>query len=132
MSADAFLDTNILLYAVSTSKSEHEKRLRARDLLTSDSIGFSTQVFAEFYVNATQKLSPRLSHDEAVAILPPLQSLPVQSITNTVVFSAFSIRKRYEISYWDAAIVAAALELECETIWSEDLNDGQSYDNVIV
>jgi predicted nucleic acid-binding protein len=40
--------------------------------------------------------------------------------------------ERYTISYWDAAIVAAAEALNCETVYSEDLNNGQVYGGVRV
>ena len=39
---------------------------------------------------------------------------------------------RHGISYWDAAILAAARMLECDAVYSEDLNEGQSYDGVLV
>jgi predicted nucleic acid-binding protein len=132
MSVEAMLDTDVLLYAVSTAASERHKRERARALLGSPSVGFSTQVFAEFYVNATRKTAPRLSHEQAVAILTPLRELPVQPLTAEVVWSAFDLRRRFGISYWDAAILAAARCLGCRTVWSEDLQDGRDYDGVTV
>ena len=45
---------------------------------------------------------------------------------------AFEIKTRYGIRYWDAAIIAAALELGCKTVYSEDMNDGQDYGGVRV
>jgi len=132
MSAEVFIDSNVLLYAVSTAKAERAKRDCARELMSSPAVGFSTQVFAEFYVNATRKRSPRLSHHQAVAILDPLKALPVQPLTVEVVWDAFAIRERYGLSYWDAAIIASARALGCRTVWSEDMNDGQDYGGVVV
>jgi predicted nucleic acid-binding protein len=132
MNAEALLDTNVLLYAVSTARNERAKRDRARELLVSRAVGFSTQVFAEFYVNATRKRFPRLKHEEAVAILAPLKALPVQPLTLEVVWAAFAVRDLHGISYWDAAIIGAAQLLGCKTVWSEDLNDGQDYGGVVV
>ncbi len=40
------------------------------------------------------------------------------------------IRRKFQVSHWDATIIAAALELGCNTLYSEDLNHGQSYDGV--
>ena len=37
-----------------------------------------------------------------------------------------------EIAYWDAAIVTAAKQMGCQTVYSEDLNSGQNYDGVTV
>jgi predicted nucleic acid-binding protein len=42
------------------------------------------------------------------------------------------MHERYQISYWDAAIMAAAKELSAGVVFSEDLNHGQSYDGVVV
>jgi predicted nucleic acid-binding protein len=132
MSADALLDSNVLLYAVSTHPAERKKRDRARALLASAGVGFSTQVFSEFYDNATRKRAPRLTHAEALAILEPLRTLPVQSITKEVVWEAFRLSNRYQLRFWDSAILAAARALGCNTVWSEDLNDGQQYDGIQV
>jgi predicted nucleic acid-binding protein len=49
-----------------------------------------------------------------------------------VFWLALEVRKRYQISYWDSAIIAAAAELGCETVYSEDLNHGQLYAGVRV
>jgi predicted nucleic acid-binding protein len=48
------------------------------------------------------------------------------------VLDAIEIQKRYQISFWDAMIVRSAAQLNCEIIWSEDLNPGQMYEGVQV
>lgn len=53
MTIDAFIDTNVLLYAVSNSAKEIEKKWLARALLERKNFGLSAQVLQEFYVNAT-------------------------------------------------------------------------------
>lgn len=130
MHADFFHDTNILLYAASTAKSEKRKRDQARDLLAMEGGGLSVQVQAEFYVNATGKF--HLPHGQVIAILESLESYPVVALTEAVFWAALGIKERYQVSYWDAAIIAAALELGCHTIYSEDLNPGQNYAGVLV
>jgi predicted nucleic acid-binding protein len=57
---------------------------------------------------------------------------PVQELTRPLLQASLEARKRYAISYWDAAIVEAARTLGCATVLSEDLNDGQDYDGVTV
>src|SRR6185436_17039704 len=57
MTIDAFIDTNVLLYAVSNSAKEIEKKWLARGLLEKKNFGLSVQVLQEFYVNATWKLA---------------------------------------------------------------------------
>jgi len=130
MHAEFFIDTNILLYAASTAKSEEQKRAKARELLAMEGGGLSVQVQAEFYVNATTKF--KLPHDKVVGILESLDSYPVLALTEAVFWAALQIKGRYQLSYWDSAIIAAALELGCHTVYSEDLNHGQSYAGVRV
>jgi predicted nucleic acid-binding protein len=130
MHAEFFLDTNILLYAASSAKSEQDKRTKARELLAMDGGGLSVQVQAEFYVNATGKF--KLPHDKVLGILESLDSYPVLALTEAVFWAALQIKERYQLSYWDAAILAAALELGCHTVYSEDLNHGQNYAGVRV
>lgn len=130
MHAEFFFDTNILLYAASGAVNETAKRMVARDLLARDGGGLSVQVLAEFYVNATAKF--KLPEDKVIRILESLENYPVIPISESVFWSALEIRKRHQISYWDSAIIAAALELGCETVYSEDLNHGQLYAGVRV
>ena len=130
MNAEVFLDTNILLYAASSAKSEQRKRIKARELLAMEGGGLSVQVQAEFYVNATTKF--KLPHDKVVRILESLDSYPVLAVTEGVFWAALQIKERYRLSYWDSAIIAAAVELECHTVYSEDLNHGQSYAGIRV
>ena len=65
MSVDAFLDTNVLIYAVSSSYAEAEKKERALELIMGTDFGLSTQVLQEFYVNVTQKIAKPLAPDDA-------------------------------------------------------------------
>lgn len=130
MRAEFFIDTNILLYAASSAKSEQDKRAKARELLAIRGGGLSVQVQAEFYVNATMKF--KLSHDKAVGILESLDAYPVVAVTETIFWAALQIKNRYQLSYWDSAIIAAALELGCHTVYSEDLNHRQTYAGIRV
>ena len=51
---------------------------------------------------------------------------------STLLLAALELKARHQLSYWDAAIVAAAQALGAATLFSEDLNDGQSYGSVVV
>jgi predicted nucleic acid-binding protein len=57
---------------------------------------------------------------------------PVLTPTPSLVFRALDLTQRYQIRYYDAAILAAAQELGCQTLYTEDLNHGQTYDTVQV
>ena len=130
MRADSFLDTNILLYAASGKEHESAKRLVARELLEREGVGFSVQVLAEFYVNATSKL--KLPEDQILRVLDQLTKYPVLPLDESIFWSALESRRRYGISYWDSSILAAAIQLGCGTVYSEDLNHGQVYAGVKV
>jgi predicted nucleic acid-binding protein len=128
-----FVDTNILLYAISGDSDERTKATRANELLSSRDIGLSVQVLQEFYVQATRDTRPdRLTHEQAAALVDSFRRFPVQETTVAVMLAAMSTRQRFGISYWDAAILEAARTLGCQVVLSEDLSDGQDYTGVRV
>lgn len=132
MTAAYFVDTNVLLYSVSTMPDEAEKRGVARQILTRSDIGFSVQVLQEFYVQAIRHAPEPVPHEVAVNCIRSWLRFPVQEQTTHILTAALETKARYQISYWDAAIVEAARILKCHTLWSEDLSDGQNYGGVRV
>ena len=128
-----FVDTNVLLYAVSHAPGDSGKRQHARTLLEAPDLVLSAQVFGEFYTQATRSTRPsHLSHQEAADFLDGLLHVRVEPITRQVVRDALSLKERFQINYWDAAILAAARLAGCDVIYTEDLNDGQDYGGVRV
>jgi predicted nucleic acid-binding protein len=128
-----FVDTNVLLYAVSTAPAEAEKTGRARELLAAEDLALSVQVLQEFYVQATRpSRTGRLSHEQASKLVEAFLRYPALDVSVELMRAAFDTAARFGISYWDAAIVEAARRLGCKTVLSEDLADGQSYGGVTV
>ena len=128
-----FVDTNVLLYAISSHPAEAHKAERARSLLNESDLALSVQVLQEFYVQATRSSLPAaLSHDSAVALIRSLLRFPVQETTLPLMQAAMATRARWQIAYWDAAIIEAARALGCEILLSEDLQHGQDFDGVLV
>jgi predicted nucleic acid-binding protein len=128
-----FVDTNVLLYAVSTAPGEASKTNVARGLLDADDLALSVQVLQEFYVQATRAgRSGRLSHEQAALLVESWLRFPVQQTTVLLLRGALEVRQRHRLSYWDAAIVEAARLLECDTLLSEDLAHGRAYEGVRV
>ena len=126
-------DTNILLYAVSVNPSEAAKKAQALEVLGEDSLAISVQVLAEFYHQATRRSRPgRLTHDGALQFLDRFAEIPVQPITYDIFRRATELCNRFRISYWDAAILAAAAALGCDAVYSEDMSDQQDYDGIRV
>jgi|SRR5690242_11581222 len=128
-----FVDSNILIYAVASDRDERSKSERALAVLAHGDLATSVQVLHEFYVQATKPTrDSRLSHEQAVAVIQALCQFPVQELTVDLLQSALATKQRYQISYWDAAIIEAARSLGCREVLSEDLNDGQDYGGVRV
>ena len=128
-----FVDTNVLLYAVSTAEGEKAKASVALELLDADDLALSVQVLQEFYVQATRAgKDDRLSHDQAATLVESFFRFRVQENTVSVMRGALETRHRFRISYWDAAIIEAARALGCEEVLSEDMSDGQDYGGVVV
>lgn len=128
-----FVDTNVLLYAVSSRADEARKAERARALLNEADLALSVQVLQEFYVQATRPgANSPIAHDAAVAFVRTLERFPLQEQTSALMHAAFATRNRYGISYWDAAIVEAARMLGCHQVLTEDLQHGQDLGGIRV
>ncbi len=126
-----FLDTNILLYSISRNPAESLKRERAIALLDDDSNAISIQVLQEFYVQATRSgRVDAIPHELAAGLIESWTRFRVQEMNLEVLRTALRIRQTYRFSFWDSAIIAAALTLGCDRIYTEDLTDGQSIDGV--
>ena len=130
MSVDAFLDTNVLIYAVSSAPAESAKKERALELISHADFGLSAQVLQEFYVNVTGKIALPLMPDEAVALLEQFRNFPVVWTDYPLIVAGIEVALRFGISYWDGAIIAAAERLGATTLYTEDLNHGQRYASV--
>jgi predicted nucleic acid-binding protein len=128
-----FVDTNVLLYAVSTAADERPKKERALAILDDDQVVLSVQVLQEFYVQATHGgRSDRLTHEQAVALVESWLRFPVEEISLDMLRQAMATSHRWGISYWDAAIVEAARSAGCSTLLSEDLQAGMDFAGVRV
>ena len=103
--------TPISLYSISRHPSEAAKRERAITLLDCDDARLSVQVLQEFYVQVTRPSRPDAwSHDIAAGLAPAWPQFQIQAATLAIVVAALDLKSRYGFAYWDAAIVAAALD----------------------
>lgn len=137
MSVDSppqFVDTNVLVYA--HDRSAGAKHVRAKALLEelweSRAGRLSIQVLQEFYVTVTRKVAQPLTPPEAARIIADLSTWIVHSPSTQNVLEAINLQDRYSVSFWDAMILVSATQMRCKTVWSEDLNSGQSYGGVQV
>jgi predicted nucleic acid-binding protein len=128
-----FLDTNILLYSISRDPAEAAKREIAIALLDADEMALSVQVLQEFYVQATRATRPdALAHDLAVRLIRSWLRFQVQEITLPVMMGALQIKATHGLSYWDAAIIAAARALGCGEVLTEDISHGREIDGLTI
>ena len=132
MSVDAFLDTNVLVYAATGRGQESAKRTRALALIDEVNFGLSAQVLQEFYVTVVHKVEAPLSPGEAFEWIEQLETFPCQALDPGLVKLGVEVSQRHRISYWDGAIVAAAEALGAHTLFTEDLNHDQIYGSVRV
>lgn len=103
------------------------------NILTERDLALSVQVLQEFYVQATRASRPdAIGHQQAVRLVESFQRFPVQDVTSGIMMAALDARQRFQLSYWDAAIIEASRAMGCTHVLSEDLNDGQDYGGVLV
>lgn len=128
-----FVDTNVLLYAISRDPDERRKAARANEILTAGDLGLSVQVLQEFYVQSTRaSRSDPITHDQAVGLIESWCRFPVQETTTAIMAAALATSQRFRISYWDAAIIEAGRALGCAVVLSEDLGTGTDFGGVRV
>ena len=128
-----FLDTNVLLYSISEAPAEAAKRDRALTLIAARNNALSVQVLQEFYVQATRATRPHpLPHADAVDLIRTWLRFKVQETTIGLVAAALDIKAMHHLSYWDAAIIAAARTLGCRELMSEDMAHGQIIGGVTI
>jgi predicted nucleic acid-binding protein len=128
-----FVDTNVLLYAVSTAPDERPKKEQALAILDHEDLVLSVQVLQAFYVQTTHRArDDRLTHEQAVALVESWLRFRIEENSVALLRNALVTAARWTISYWDAAIVEAARAAGCATLLSEDLQDGMDFAGVRV
>jgi predicted nucleic acid-binding protein len=135
MSARYFLDTNVLAY---TFDNREPRKAQVADRLVAEGIQqrtgiISYQVMQEFLNVALKRFNPPLASNDAQQYLSSVlrRLLAVQSSV-ALCSEALQIRDRYQLSWYDCLIVAAALEARCEILYTEDLQHGQRFGGLLV
>lgn len=122
-----FVDTNILVYAL---LDDSHKQQTALNLLQSGCV-ISTQVLNEFTNVARKKakLDWQEIHDLSNAIQSLTEIVPLGLATHN---RALTIAASYGYSFYDSMIIAAALESGCNLLISEDMQDGQRIEMLVI
>jgi len=128
MKSGSFVDTNIFIYAAAGAGDHRQKWQIAHELLRENNLCVSGQILAEFYYNCTRKTAlSAMEIDSWMEFLSKLFCVPVD---NALVLEGIVLSRRYRISYWDAAVLAAAQLFGAKILYTEDLNHGQNYGSV--
>jgi predicted nucleic acid-binding protein len=132
MTAPVFVDTNVLLYAIDDRDPRKQQAARAwrAELWKSRRGRISFQVLQEFYVNVAQKW-PAAKEDARAEVRDLMAWKPI-AVDAAVIERGWKIQDRYQISFWDALIVAAAKLSLCGFLLTEDLQAGQDIDGVVI
>jgi predicted nucleic acid-binding protein len=132
MIAPVFVDTNLLIYCFDEADQQKYRaaRLWRAELWKNRQGRLSFQVLQEFYSTATRKW-PALRSEIRSEIRDLTEWQPV--ITNAEILeSCWKIQERYQLSFWDSLIVAAAKAASCRHLLTEDLQADQDLDGVLV
>lgn len=132
MTAEVFVDTNILVYARDAAEPDRQPRASAwLDRLWRERHGrLSIQVLQEYYATVTRKLRPRLDPDTARADVRRFMGWKPITLDRDILAAAWLLEDRYSVSWWDALIVAAARRAGCAWLLTEDFQDGAVLDGV--
>jgi len=132
MKDNVFIDTNIWVYAhIDDGK---EKYTRARiflgERLREKHIIVSTQILSEFYSAMTKN---RVAHSKiSKNIMEIVQTVYVTPTGLADIEHALVLKEKYGYSWWDSLLIASSLEAGCETLYSEDMQDGQVIEKTLV
>jgi predicted nucleic acid-binding protein len=134
MKIEYFLDTNVLIYAAQGKRNDPRKHAIAMDLLRGKECGFSGQVLAEFSYQTTKAGKGRTPLSEKVIgqWFSFFSEAVVAPIDYEIVRAGVLNARRYKISYWDGAIIAAAERLGAPILYTEDLKHNETYGSVQV
>lgn len=127
-----FIDTNLLVYAHDTDAGDRHSV--AKGLVTDLwnrplAPAISVQVLQELYVNLIRK---GIADDAARQTVEDYRVWAVVNNDSQLLMDGIGLRERWQCSFWDALILAAAKRAQASVIWSEDFNTGQIYDGIVV
>ena len=135
MSAEVFIDTNVLVYQVDARDPQKQaiaERIVRQALLTGDGC-ISFQVVQEWLNTVTRKAAIPLGLPQAQAFLDTVLA-PLCAVSSSVGLyrRALDLQQRWQFSFYDSLIVAAALEAGCTRLLSEDLQHGQRIESLVI
>lgn len=127
-----FIDTNILIYSADIANPEKQKLSRKilKNIQDKHVGVISTQVIQEFYVVATKKLN--INPLNAKDIIHNFENFEIVIISPQIIKDAIDCSILNQISFWDSLIIMAAESSKCEKVYTEDLNNKQIINGIII
>lgn len=123
-----FLDTNVLLYSVSSSPADERKRAVATELQRRRDCVVSIQILEEFFNQATRKTRRDTMPPEiAQGLVESWYRFEVIENTAEILSAGMAILRAHKLSIWDSLVIAAAQKAGCEVLLTEDLSHGQRF-----
>jgi len=129
-----FFDTNVLVYMFDADhpvKKDIAERVFFQSARQREAL-LSTQVLQEFFVAVTRKLGTPLTEAEAEMAVRDFSALEVVASDSELVLDAIAHSRRYRLSLWDSLIIQAALRGGAEVLYTEDLQNGQVFEDLTV
>ena len=135
MSAESFIDTNVFIYqleALDQRKADIATGIIRSGIETGNAC-ISFQVVQECLNTLLRKaeipLDTRQAHTYLDAVLAPLVQVPASM---PLYHRCLDVQARYGYAFYDALIIAAALQAQCTRLYSEDLQHGQRIDDLTI
>ena len=120
-----FVDTNILIYSI-YGNSQQKEKVNAALVAAIEQPVISMQVLKEFANVCLKKQLHQTIQELTGNLLKTSQTFHVSEITVHTLTEAVSLNQQYGFSFYDSLIIATALEQGCKTLYSEDLQHGQT------
>jgi predicted nucleic acid-binding protein len=129
-----FVDTNVFIYTRQAGEPAKQRLARAWiDHAWREQSGrTSMQVLSEYYVNVTRKIDPPRDPHDAWDDVKALMTWNPMPVDQALLQAGRDVEARYQLSWWDSLIVAAAQLQGCSLLLTEDLQDGATYGGVLV
>ena len=129
-----FLDTNILVYAydVSSGKKHDIAKNIVADLWNLRAGVLSIQVLQEFFITVTKKIPKPLDIKTARDIIRDFLLWEVADNDGELMLAAMDVQMKYQYAFWDSLIIAAAIKSGASILLTEDLNNGQIIEDVVI
>jgi predicted nucleic acid-binding protein len=132
MTEPVFVDTNVLIYSIDLADPRKQRLARTwLHALWNSKLGrLSFQVLQEFYAKVSRN-GPSAVIGARAEVRTLLAWNPVP-VSESLLDRGWKIQDRYQLSFWDSLIIAAAKSASCRFLLTEDLQHGQDFDGLLV